>query len=281
MPKTRKIAFKERKRIKTMQNKNNLESALIKELYNITVQEKVLINTALKPDSEFISSLTKKVPDKVGLTLLKAFNKAFEIVFDKGTGIIEKTYDKTELLNDYKVHEYAVNLKGTRKELRKIHKLTEQTNLCSMAVTTAEGLGLGVLGIGIPDIVLFTAVLLRSAFETASTYGYDYNNPHERMLILKMMEASCTKGEAFVRINKEIDDYMMCNTEPSDNEIKEQLKRTSDVFAMEMLVCKFIQGIPIAGVIGGLSNPVYYKRITKYIRLKYYKRYLLNIDKDL
>ena len=42
-----------------------------------------------------------------------------------------------------------------------------------------------------------------------------------------------------------------------------------------MLVMKFIQGLPVVGVIGGISNPVYYNRIMEYVRLKYHKRYLL------
>jgi hypothetical protein len=55
----------------------------------------------------------------------------------------------------------------------------------------------------------------------------------------------------------------------------EQLQHTSDAFAMDMLLMKFIQGLPIVGIVGGLANPVYYQRILNYVKLKYRKRYLL------
>ncbi len=37
---------------------------------------------------------------------------------------------------------------------------------------------------------------------------------------------------------------------------------------------KFIQGLPVVGIIGGMGNPVYYRKIMDYIQLKYKKRYL-------
>ena len=44
-------------------------------------------------------------------------------------------------------------------------------------------------------------------------------------------------------------------------ELKQQLKNTGTAFAMDMLAAKFIQGLPVVGIVGGLSNPIYYKRI--------------------
>ena len=41
-----------------------------------------------------------------------------------------------------------------------------------------------------------------------------------------------------------------------------------------MLLLKFIQGLPVVGVLGGAANPVYYNKIMKYIQIKYRKRYL-------
>jgi hypothetical protein len=42
-----------------------------------------------------------------------------------------------------------------------------------------------------------------------------------------------------------------------------------------MLLLKFIQGLPVVGIVGGAANPVYYSKIMKYVQLKYRKRYLL------
>ena len=43
-----------------------------------------------------------------------------------------------------------------------------------------------------------------------------------------------------------------------------------------MLCMKFIQGIPVVGVLGGAVNVSYFNRVMRYVKLKYRKRYLLS-----
>ena len=57
--------------------------------------------------------------------------------------------------------------------------------------------------------------------------------------------------------------------------LEEQIHETASVFAMDMLILKFIQGLPVVGIVGGVANPIYYKRVLNYVQLKYRKRYLL------
>ena len=52
------------------------------------------------------------------------------------------------------------------------------------------------------------------------------------------------------------------------------MQETASAFALDMLLLKFIQGLPVVGVLGGAANPVYYNKIMKYIQIKYRKRYL-------
>lgn len=44
---------------------------------------------------------------------------------------------------------------------------------------------------------------------------------------------------------------------------------------MHMILLKFIQGLPVVGIIGGAANPIYYSKVMKYVQMKYRKRYLL------
>ena len=73
----------------------------------------------------------------------------------------------------------------------------------------------------------------------------------------------------------------MCAAIPSAEEAKnllqEQTDRTAKAFAADMLLLKFIQGLPVVGLLGGAGNPVYYRRIMKYVQIKYHKRYLLGM----
>lgn len=177
-----------------------------------------------------------------------AFCKAFFMIFEKGTGIIERSYNKESLGEDYEIQNYAVKVKGTRCQLRRMNTHAQMAGLGNMAAATAEGI--------------------------------DYHLPKERMMILKMMEAAVSKGKKWSRLNTEVDEYMerLPEKEWSDSEIKVQIGRTSRAFAADMLVLKFIQGFPVAGILGGLGNPVYYHKILQYVGMKYQKRYLRALE---
>lgn len=47
-----------------------------------------------------------------------AFAKAFALIFEKGPGVIEKTYQKEKLEQDYQVQEYASEIRQDAKSLR-------------------------------------------------------------------------------------------------------------------------------------------------------------------
>ena len=260
------------------------KAAIQKELHALQKQEEKLMRSATKErtTSSWRSELEKKVPDKVYHSLKVAFGKAFALVFEKGTGIIEKSYQKETIQQDQKVQHYAVQLKGNRRELRKVKKQAQVSGLSNMALTTVEGIGLGALGIGLPDIVMFVGVLLKGIYETALRYGIDYNSVGERYLILKMMEASLAKGDRWAELNAEVDRliYQGRQEVPDLEDMVEQRRHTADAFAIDMILLKFIQGLPIIGILGGAGNPVYYNKVIHYVRLKYHKRYLLQLERQ-
>ncbi len=219
--------------------------------------------------------MEEKIPEKVYVGLESAFCKGFSIVFQKGRAVIEKSYNKNEMKENHTVYDFAFRVKGGRHEIREMQRNAERKNLLNTAITTAEGVGLGALGIGMPDIVLFIGMLLKGIYETALNYGYDYESRYEQLVILKMMAASLGTGKTFTKQNEEIDALMgAIGTDISDAEFKAQIKTTASVFAMDMLLLKFIQGLPVVGVVGGAANPVYYRKILRYVQLKYQKRFL-------
>ena len=257
-----------------------LLAALQKELEQLEKRERRLERSAGNQEPpEWKKALETKVPEKVRVNLEKAFCKAFSVVFQHGNTLIEKTYDKEELQKDHEIQAYAVELKGNRRELRRMRKAAGAADLRNMALATVEGAGLGLLGIGLPDIVIFIGMLMKGVYEAALHYGFDYDSPQERLFILKMMEASLSRGEERIRADREVD--AMCAALPSAEEAKnllqEQTDRTAKAFAADMLLLKFIQGLPVVGLLGGAGNPVYYRRIMKYVQIRYHKRYLLGM----
>ena len=156
-----------------------------------------------------------------------------------------------------------------------MRKISDLSSLVNMTATTVEGVGLGLLGVGLPDVVCFIGMITRGAFELSLKYGYDYSLPEEKYFILKMIEVALAKDEAWKSINDELDEFIEEPIYVSDGEIERQMKRTAEAMALEMVMLKFVQGLPVIGVLGGISNPVYYGKIMSYVKLKYYKRYLV------
>lgn len=262
-----------------MDTQKRLIKSIQKELISIAKSEEKLKKKAYKQNSNPCKEkIEAKLPKGINSTLQKTFAKSFGLIFDKGIGIIEKTYNKEDLSADYDIYNFAVEKKGSRKELKKLKRLTQKSDLLNMSVTTVEGVGLGALGIGLPDIVIFIGMILKGIYEVGLRYGYDYDSLNEKYFILMMMKTSLSANENWELFNLEVDN-LICNPYIVNEEVlKNEIEDTAKVFATDMMVLKFIQGLPIVGIIGGIFNPIYYNKILRYVRLKYYKRYLLTKD---
>lgn len=240
----------------------------------IKLEEKFINHNVEKKEKEWQNKLEKFVPEKLSGTLNTAFYKAFELIFEKGTGVIEKTYNKEKREQDYKINEYAAELKNNRKMMKVFGKQAKASQNLNMAISAAEGIGMGAVGAGLPDIPVFLGVLLKSIYETALIYGFTYDTEQEQIFILKMIETALAHENELLESNAELNKWIET---PHLFEISktEQIKRTSDALANEMLYLKFVQGIPIVGIAGGLSDVVYQKKITDYAQMKYKRRFLI------
>ena len=256
---------------------------LNKEFLQVQRKEDKLLKNAMKARRPgWKRMLEAKVPEKVYSGLNSAFAKGFSVVFCYGHKVLEKTYKKETISLRHSVRDEGFQTNGSRKEMKLMHKNARKANSLNITMTTIEGIGLGALGIGMPDIVLFLATVLRGVYETALHYGFDYESRFEQMLILKMMSASLSTGDDWFRRNKEINDWILLGRrEISEDAFQMQIQDTASVFAVDMLLLKFIQGMPVVGLLGGAANPVYYHKIMQYVQLKYKRRYLLNYQKQL
>lgn len=270
--------------MKTTDKEKRKRAAMEKELAVLQKQENRLAKAAERSaGSSMGGRIKEKIPEKVNRTLENAFSKAFSIIFEKGTGIIEKGFDKDRIQEEYDVQNYAVRVRGTRKELRRLRNRARQSEAGNMAAATVEGIGLGALGIGLPDIVLFTGVLLKGVYETALRYGFAYDTPGEQALILKMMQTAVSRGEEWKQCNGQVDELISWETLPdcTESELRTQMEQTAKACAADMLVMKFVQGLPVVGILGGAGNPVYYHKVMQYVEVKYRKRYLKELYGDV
>lgn len=246
-----------------------------RELLKLRYQEKELEQTALKAKPLSVKTLLeKKIPEKVYTGLESAFCTGFSLVFNQGRKIIELTYKKEELQRQHALRDWKVKTVGSRGDLRQMGKSAGKSDAVNLAATTAEGIALGALGIGLPDIVLFLTTLLKGIYESAIHYGFGYESRQEQYLILKMMSASLQTGKNWVWENRAVDKFLKAEEEITEEMFQEQLRKTASAFAVDMLLLKFLQGMPVVGFLGGAANPVYYNKVMKYVQIKYKKRYL-------
>ncbi len=223
---------------------------------------------------EIAPELTAKIPEKLRSALNGAFIKAFELIYKNGTPLIEKTYNKQNAEEQYKVNRFAYELRRNKKSLRAFSRQSDTSNAVNLLISGVEGLGLGLVGCGIPDIPLLTSVILRNLYEISTNYGYDYTKPEEQLYQLLIIQGAMSYGEDLRRCLEQLDLYTQPISVPEGDDIKLQIKRSAAALADEMLLLKFIQGIPVVGVVGGISDTVFLHRIQKFAKLNYQYRLL-------
>lgn len=237
-------------------------------------ENKYLEKQLNKKESFLNQKLEEKVPEKLQGTLDTAFAKAFHLIFEKGTAVIEKTYRKEEIEKQYQINEFTNELKQDKKSLRSFSKNAKGSGTKNLVVSGAAGIGMGILGVGLPDIPVFTAMILKSIYEIAMHYGYSYETEEEQYFILLLIQGAVTHGEDMLVIDKEINQYISSSIWLQEKTKEEMIHQTVGCLSKELLYMKFLQGIPVVGAVGGAYDVVYLKQITEYANLKYERRFL-------
>ena len=256
--------------------KITFRTALQKEWDKLEKQEAALLAKKNgKQQSKLNTLLAEKVPPNLQQTLDSAFNKAFHTVFTKGTGIIEKTYNKEKAQDTAFInHTLADKAKPKRKALKNVAKTAGKAANANLAVSTVAGVGLGALGIGIPDIVLFVSLVLKNMYQIATSYAIDYSLEKERKFILYVIQGALTFGPQQQQIDSDIDYFIDYGHFPTEKSLDDCIADCAACMSTELLYMKFLQGIPIVGAVGGAYDFVYMKQINEYAKIKYYKRFL-------
>lgn len=237
-------------------------------------EQKLLAQRMNRKETALNRLLAEKVPEKLQRTLDSAFERAFALVFEKGLGVIEKTYQKDELEKDFKVRLYADELHKSPKSLNAFSRKAAQAGTVNLALSGVSGIGMGLLGIGLPDIPVFTGMLFKSVYETALCYGFSYESEAEKYFILLLIEGAVSYGEHLLEINRAIDAFFEDPRLPDGYVLKARLSSASRMLSKELLYMKFLQGIPVVGAVGGAYDLIYMNQVSQYAKLKYQKRFL-------
>ncbi len=259
-----------------------MEQTLKQQLKRIEEQEQkflaqsgnTLIQNTLSP---MMDKIQDKIPDKLRDTLNGAFYKGFQLIFEKGIPYIEKTYSKDKIELEFDINNYALGKRVNKKHFNKLDRHSRQAKLVNTSFSVLEGGILGLFGIGLPDIPLFLTVLMKTIYETALSYGFHYDTSEDKTYILLLISGAISKGEEQRQLDLELEllgdriDSGIVVTVNSEQQIKETSKALSEA----LLTAKFLQGIPVAGAVGGIVNYSIVSRVATYAGLKYKKRYIL------
>lgn len=253
-------------------------------------EESFLVKHVMDKTAKWVKLAEKKMPDTLQGTLEAGFSKAFITVFEKGAAIIEKTYDKEKQELTFKANEREMVAESfDTKAVKRFERQAKRTVYKNLAITSVEGIGMGLVGAGLPDIPIFVSVLLKSIYEIAISYGFSYTTEKEKLFILKMIEASLKSGDELRKkdedINKLIDRYYKEETMPEQHDemdefvtelqIIRQIDHSAKALSHELLYGKFVQGMTFIGIVGGAEDISCLKRVTDYAILKYKRRFLL------
>ncbi|MCM1180532.1 MAG: EcsC family protein [Clostridium sp.] len=258
-------------------------------------EESYVVKYVMDKTAKWVKFVEKKVPATLQNTLEAAFNKAFITVFDKGAALIEKTYNKEKQQNIYKENEKLMEKEiFDAKLVKKFERQAKYTAVKNLAITSVEGVGMGLFGVGLPDIPVFVSVLLKSIYEIAISYGFEYTTDREKLFILKMIDTSLKSGNLLrtkdAELNRLIERYHMEERESgevdemaefvTELQIVRQIDDSAKALSHELLYGKFVQGMTIVGVVGGTADVTCLKRVTDYAKLKYKRRFLLRNKPD-
>lgn len=226
---------------------------------------------AHRQPGELRTRLEAKVPQTVRHTLTSAFGAAFSAAL-AGEPLLRRTASpKAE----------AQRLAQADRQLHAPERFGSVRSTGRAAVVPAaaaaavRGTGLGLLGIGLPDIPLFAASLLRSMGQIARGYGYGTSTRRERRIMLLMLEAALTDGPDYAGAAERLDQAMAGS--PSGEIPEQELSdRVAGKLADRLLYAKFLQGIPLAGAVGGVLDSRLTAQLLDYAALKYNRRFLLD-----
>ena len=201
--------------------------------------------------------------------------KAFGLVFEKGTGVIAGAGRLEERQRTFQVNAYAADLREDRRTLRAFSREAARAGRGNLLLSGVAGVGMGLFGVALPDIPLFTAMLLKALYETAESFGFDHSSPSEQLYILRLLEAAMSDGDDLRRKNQALDVFAQTGAWPEESDLKHQMEATARRLSEALLCGKAVQNIPLVGAVGGAEDAAIMDRARRYAAIKYEKRFLL------
>lgn len=223
------------------------------------------------------SKLLDRLPDKVWKAIEKAFQIAFEKLFMGGMPLIEASFSKGGAQLDHLRADFHLNKDPSLAGLHGLRQASRKRTRSASRWTGIESTVLGLLGIGLPDISIYLASILRQVYLIAQSYGFGYESREEKIYILRLIRLALdgshdnsARSLALADLGQRIDQG---HDLPGDFE--EEIRFCATEMTQALVLSRAVMTLPVVGVVGGLYQPFILHRIEAMARLQYESRYLL------
>lgn len=211
--------------------------------------------------------------EKSAELLERAFERSFDLVLEKGSGLIGRMCGERRKLERYEAFAKKP-LSGW--ELTRLGCEAAMGASANLVFSTVQGGAMGALGIGLPDVPIFLGAVLKTLFEISLRFGFPYHLPQEQVYQLLLIGAAvgpeqerrCAAADA----DRTAQEIRMGGTLSISRE--EAKRRAAHALCSAALAGKLVQGTPIIGVYGGFQNGVLLRKIGSMAAVKYQQRLL-------
>jgi len=253
------------------------KTVLEKEIARLNRAEKRFLKKhRYKEPTKLDKLLEEKVPEKLESTLDAAFAKAFNFIFSKGSFLIEKSFSTDKLITEFENDIAMLEETGRGREMRKFKWRASVSGSAHTIFSTVTGIALGITGAWIPDIIVFLSLVLRNMYTISMRYGYEYSSEEEQKFILRIISTAVMDGDELLKGDRVINNLIRNGLASDEKSLDECINDAAVSLSHALLLMKFLQNIPVVGVVGGASDFIYMERISDYAVLKYQRRFLVD-----
>ena len=250
-------------------------SSYIRELKRAEQKEKDYLRKRAKRKTTLLNALAEdRVPKEIQSKLNEAFCKAFQVIFDRGMPAVERTINRRGIENRWEENIHHAQILRDTSSIQNISREATKDSMRGMILSGVSGVGLGVLGIGLPDVPVFAGMIMRDVCTRALNYGYHYDTDEEKYFILLLIRGAFVFGRELEDLNEKANRFMKTGQIPVNTSLENEVKLTSQAISAEILASKFVQSLPVVGMVGGAYDMLYMSWIAAYTDLKYRKRML-------
>ena len=184
-------------------------SSYIRELKRAEQQEKDYLKKRAKRKTTLLNSLAEdRVPKGIQSKLNEAFCKAFQVIFDRGMPAVERTINRRGIENRWEESIHHAQILRDTSSIRNITREATKDSMRGMLLSGASGVGLGVLGIGLPDVPVFAGMIMRDVCTRALNYGYHYDSDEEKYFILLLIRGAFVFGRELEDLNEKANRFL-------------------------------------------------------------------------